>query len=122
MNIPSLRTMAFTEMMDEFGKMIEDARFEAGPDEHEVLLQERLRRTLDKAPPLYAFFLEATSYLSYWTDMAANLSSQTSDKYKDMRNKRDAAERLSKAVKLYYESASRRITLLQDQQDYQHRR
>lgn len=114
MNIPSLRTISFTDMMAELGEMVEKARFEAGPDENEATLQERLKRTLDKAPPLYAFLLEANSYLAYWVAMASNIEGGIKGaRYLDLREKRDAVERLSKSTKLFYDAASRRITIMQ---------
>lgn len=122
MQVVEFRTIGFMDMMAEITKLIDSACFEAGPDESPEVLQERLRRTLDKAPPLYAFLSAGESYLAYWTDMAANMDGTTSQRYKDLKNKRDTCERLGRAVKLFYESASRRITLLIDVQEYQNRR
>lgn len=122
MKISKFRTSGFQEMMDYITGLIEEANIVAPEAESKAELIERLKRTLDQGPNLYTYLQEATSYLSYWTDMASNMRGTGSDAYKDLRNKRDAADRMAKAVKLRYESASRRITLLEMEEEYEHRR
>lgn len=120
LTIEQMKNTPFAEIIDDIENMIELAGLrEQQGDEEETSY---IRRILTRAPQLYAFLQSATSRFAYWTDVAANMYNQQHATYKDYRNKRDMLERMASAVKLYYEASSRRITLLDMEHQYEHRR
>jgi hypothetical protein len=78
-------------------------------------LEARISKSLDELPDLYAWFNQCHAYFAHWSDYYYTADSgfgPRSLEYKDMKNKRDAMEKLASSAKLRYEGTSRRLTQL----------
>lgn len=97
------------EKLDEFAAKVPETDHERDA---------RLNKTLDELPDWHAFFLEGKAWFSHWTDgYAADSGYGTrSPEYKAAKSRRDALDDVARAARLRYEGASRRITILQEQQ------
>lgn len=106
------RRLTFQDLNDAVYGLIQP--FEKGHEQETGQEREdRIGRTLDEAPDVYAWILNLHAYFDRWTDEFAEQFGRQDPNYKVMRAKRDLCDKAASACKLRYDGASRRITQLE---------
>lgn len=114
LTIARAKDMPFTDLVEEADAIVAEYSkpdFETPEDE-----RERISRTLDEVPDVYRWFLTLQSWFGHWADAYSDQFGTRSTEFRSMRQRRDAMENAARAAKLRYEGASRRITLILDDQ------
>ena len=109
LTIADAKDLPFEELLDSaYGLM----RQYSVPSENEPVHVriERLERSLDELPDIYAWLLQLESWFDHWADLYAAQFNLKSLEYKQMRERRDAMSKAASAAKLRYEGASRVLT------------
>lgn len=91
--------------------------YEASDMETPGELDQRIGKTLDELPDIYAWLLQLHAYFDHWAEFNMNQYGAKNLDYKQMRIKRDLMENCAKAAKLRYEGTSRRLTQIKDHDD-----
>lgn len=109
LTIADAKAMPYADLLDAAYGLVDQY---AVPEEQETTDQrvERLERSLDELPDIYAWLLQLESWFDHWADLYAAQFNQRSLEYKQMRERRDAMQKAASAAKLRYEGASRVLT------------
>lgn len=109
LTITDAKDMPYAELLDAAYDLVNQY---AVPEEPETMdaRVDRLERSLDELPDIYAWLLQLESWFDHWADLYAAQFNQRSLEYKQMRERRDAMAKAASAAKLRYEGASRVLT------------
>ena len=117
MNQPSLKRISSRDLQDitmfdllgHIDQMLEPYASKQGETKDQQL--DRWSRTLDEIPDVYAWFNHMFGIYDWLTDRCKELYGQSDSRYREARQRRDAAERAASSAKLRYQGASREITI-----------
>lgn len=105
-----LRNITMFDFLEHIDLMM--APYEAKDKESRDQKLDRWSRTLDEMPDVYAWFNHCFAVFDWLTDRCKELYGQSDSRYREARQRRDAAERAASSAKLRYQGASRQITLV----------
>lgn len=114
LTVVEARDMPFEDLIEKADALVEEY---SKPDvETPDQERERIGRTLDEMPDIYRWFLTLQSWFGHWADAYSDQYGTKSVEFRAMRQRRDAMENAARSAKLRYDGASRRVTLILDDQ------
>ena len=109
LTITDAKDLPFEKLLDSAYGLINDYAVPLEGEPTQIRI-DRLERSLDELPDIYAWLLQLESWFDHWADMYASQFGFKSLEYKQMRERRDAMSKAASAAKLRYEGASRVLT------------
>jgi hypothetical protein len=104
-----LRNITMFDFLEHIESMM--SPYEAKQGESKDQRMDRWSRTLDEMPDIYAWFNHCFAVFDWLTDRCKELYGQSDSRYREARQRRDAAEKAASSAKLRYQGASRQITI-----------
>lgn len=109
LTVDQIRTLGMFDLLRHFDALMEPYQVRENETQDET--RDRVSRTIDQGPDVYAWFGRIHAIFDWLTDRTKELEGAGSALYKEARQRRDAAEAARSDIKMRYQGASRLVTL-----------